>query len=34
MDHEEWKTAVLIVLGCIVGALLVIGYAAAKRVFL
>lgn len=33
MDSEEWKTAVLVVLGCIVGALLVIGYHAVKRVF-
>lgn len=34
MDEDNWKFAALIVLGCIVGALLVLGYHAIKRGFL
>lgn len=34
MDHEDWKFTALIVLGCIIGALLVVGYQTVKRMFL
>ncbi len=33
-DSEEFKVAACIVLGCIIGSLLVLGYHIAKRVFL
>lgn len=33
MDDEDLKCTVLIVVGCIIGALLVIGWQAAKQVF-
>lgn len=34
MDTEEWELVAMVVLGCIIGALLVLGYHIVKRVFL
>lgn len=34
MDTEEWKLMAMVVLGCIIGALLVLGYHAVRRLLL